>query len=849
MSKRWLGLLLLVMTWIGGEAAARAAGPVITVTPDPLVAGTNTAAGSTSTGSSTITTDTPVVVTLKLATGADCSQFAITSSTSLTLDQADSPAQVITVSFTPTTAGTKSCTVNVLQNTTILKTFGVTATATGTPQIGTSPATLDFAHEDVKVPSTAQTVTVQNLGTDTLTITGTSIVTQGSNYQVNLTTGTTSIPPGGSSVWSIACNPQTAGAVNDTFRIVSNDPVNGTVDTPLKCFGDQGTLTVDPASLPFDAVSLGGQNALSLTLTNTGNVTIDNLAAALDKTNIGYSVAPLTKTSLAAGEFETVTVTFAPTKTSDGGPAVLTLAGKWGKNDAQAATITSALSGQTIALAFPTITLPFGDFRFDSPRSLPFEIQNNGSADIQIAPFTFTADMGTTAAEVTTTVMLDGNPVDLSTTQTLPHNQKFVVTVTVTPANRTGAIGGKIIIHAPIAGFVDKTITVTGNAQAAVIATANVDFGAVDVASTTTMTLTATIKNTGNATLDISPFNTATTTPAGVFTLAPPAAITHLAPGDTLPITVTYQPKSITTIDNPDKLTLTADLTGALNGPAHTVLTVQGRGIGRNLVVPQAQTAPTTFRNPGTLAPVIPVTITNTGEAVLHITAAMVADGAAWSLVDTAAVDVPGGGTHDFQVKFAPTDIGANQTGQLVLTSLDNTNAPITATIPLTGTAEARNVAFGPAAAIDPNAPIPVIDVGVTGVNLPITLADALKVTNLDPGNPFTIHQITLDDATNFTIEDAPKDQALPASAAQGYAVQFAPTARGDFAVTATLFLDQDPVPHAKVMITGTADAVEAHGGGGCNAGSSGTGGLGLGLAALGVLRRRRARASRAVAS
>lgn len=844
MSKRWLGLLLIVvMTWIGGGGVARADDPAITVTPDPITA-TATVVGTPTTGTGSIlsTLSTPVAVTLTQATDGDCGQFTITSPTSLTL--APGASQPITINFAPTTAGTKTCSVDVVKDSdaSIPVTFHLSGTATGIAKIATLLTPSDFGHIDVSTTSTPQTLTVKNIGTATLTISSAAIQTNPANYQVQLASGTQSIPPNGTTSWTIACTPQAAGGVDDKFHIVSDSTTNNPLDVALTCTGDLGKLVLDPTSLnlPFGAVSVGDHNDLSATFTNTGNVAVDNIVAAFDHDGIGYSITGL-KTSLAAGASETVTVTFKPLNNTDGGPAALTFTGNWGKNDAQSTSATSTLSGQTIALSVPTTTIPVGDFRFDNPQTGHFEIINSGSGAIQISPLTFTPDNGTTAGEITTVVTLDDTPtiVDLGATPApmLAGGHKYVVTVTVTPANRAGAIGGKLTVHSPLAGFVDKTVTVSGNAQAAAFQVASIDFGAVDLASTTPMILAATIKNTGDAPLDISAFTVTGT--AGVFTFTQPPA-QQLAAKATLSINVTYQPKAIGPTDT---LTLTANLTGALGGTVPTVLTFKGRGIGRQLFIPNDKpTAPTTFRNPGTLAPVVPVTVTNTGEAVLHITAAMVTGGDVWSLVDAAAVDIPGGTSHDFQVKFAPTAIGAAQAGQLTLTSLDDFNKSVTVNIPLAGTAEARKVAFGPEGAADP---IPVIDLGVTGVDLPITLADALKITNLDPGNSFTIHQITLDDHTSFTIEDAPKDQALAANATETYAVQFAPTQRGDFSVTATLFLDQDPVPHAQVMIKGTADAVEAHGGGGCNAGGSTNlvFGLGLGLG-LAALRRRKAVAS-----
>ncbi|HET9624052.1 MAG TPA: choice-of-anchor D domain-containing protein [Kofleriaceae bacterium] len=835
MSKRWLGLLF-VLLWIGRGDAARAA-----VTPSgalgfgPVVVGQTSAAMNET---FTVGSSDPSSVTIAAKTGA-CDQFAVNPTTvSLPVNGSASTA----VTFKPTTSGAKSCTFDVLNGPTSVATFDVSGTGTAaapTPMIDVQPTTpLPFGTIEVGDASLSQQVTIKNVGTGTLAVTAPFIVTAPANYKLNPSPVDLSLGTGEATILNVACQPQSQGVLNDKLRIVSNDAARGTIDVAVTCTGNLGKLVVDQKNLVFGALSVGDHKDILVTLTNTGNVSVDTLSASITG-GAGYSLlTPLTKTSLAPNDTATTTIRFMPAQNTDGGTATLTFQGKWGNNDLKTAVETATLSGQVVALAVPTTTVALGDFRFDSPKSGTFTIQNQGSADLNIDPLGFMPDLGTSASEISFDVKDGPTTVDLTKTQKLVSNHTFTVTVTATPNNRAGAIGGKIIVHSPLAGFVDKTVVLTGNAQAAQVQVGNVDFGPIDIANPTPTTLAATLKNTGNASLDVGAFTVAGAT--GVFTVIPPPAQSLLA-GASITVNVTYKPTAIHAADAPDMLTLTASTAGALGGPAQAMLTVRGRGIGRQIVPPQTTpTVPTTFRNPGTLAPVVPVTIGNSGEAVLHVKAAMVTGGGVWSIVDPNPVDIPGGGSHDFLVKFTPTEIGAAPIGQLAITSVDNANTDQVTTVALTGAAMARNVAFG-APILDPNAPVPTIELGVAGVNLPITVDDLLTVTNLDPGNAFTIHQIVVEAGSPFTLDRAPNDQALAASAAAAYAVTFSPTARGEFTATATLYLDQDPVPHAQVKLHGTADEVAAHGGGGCNTGhSGGTGGLVLGLAALGLVRRRR---------
>jgi uncharacterized protein (TIGR03382 family) len=157
------------------------------------------------------------------------------------------------------------------------------------------------------------------------------------------------------------------------------------------------------------------------------------------------------------------------------------------------------------------------------------------------------------------------------------------------------------------------------------------------------------------------------------------------------------------------------------------------------------------------------------------------------------------------------------------------------AMVMLTGNGIDRNVAFGP----------PTIDLGYTGIGIPITVADILAVTNLDPSVAFKIHAIQLDDDSVFRIDNAPADAELPAAMARSFGITFDPTSEGDFETIAHLYLDQDGVERASVRITGHAVFVDARGSGGCDAGGGAGGGAALAFAVLGTFgwlgRRRRA--------
>ena len=169
MSRHWLGLLLFGV-WIGAGGVARAA---MTVTPNPLDLG-SVAVGQSKSDTTTLSDNNQVTVTL-VATGADCPQFSI-SPTSVTVGQRQpQDDKDITVMFTPTSAGDKTCSVAAKQAGSTLLTFmlkgkGIPAIAVVAPT--TQP--LQFNHQDVNTTSVPQPVTIRNDGDALLTITSDS---------------------------------------------------------------------------------------------------------------------------------------------------------------------------------------------------------------------------------------------------------------------------------------------------------------------------------------------------------------------------------------------------------------------------------------------------------------------------------------------------------------------------------------------------------------------------------------------------------------------------------------------------------------------------------------------------
>jgi hypothetical protein len=339
---------------------------------------------------------------------------------------------------------------------------------------------------------------------------------------------------------------------------------------------------------------------------------------------------------------------------------------------------------------------------------------------------------------------------------------------------------------------------------------AAVDFGPIDVHAPAVVR-SVTLTNTSDSGLDL---DIATHTGSPAFTFSPLPA-THLPAGESVTVTVAYDPVA--------EETDTASLVIPILGETSATIAISGRGIDRHITVAEP-VFPPAYRNPGDLAPTVPVTITNTGEASLAVTSLEIAGTPIWQLVAGDPVDIPGGSSYDVLVRFSPTAVGPAPDG--ALTIHDDDAAQPELTVPLHGSGMLRAVTFGPG----------VFDLGYTGVGEPLAMSGALAIANVDVV-PFQIQRITVDDPRFVVTSGAPI--ALPPGVMQPVDVTFTGDEPGDYHTTATLFLDEDPNAQATVVLQAHAVFIDAQGGGGCSAGGDAGGGMLLVVALL-LLRRKR---------
>ena len=638
---------------------------------------------------------------------------------------------------------------------------------------------------------------------------------------------------------TVQLNPSVVGTRTATLTITSDAPANGTKVINLTGSGTSAVIAVTDVNF----------NTVNDTTTSSLNIAVTNSAAAATRGPLRVAGA-----SIAGGSFfsfgsglgctaGSTTCTFNPALVINGGTSSVPVrcAPPALASGTQTATVTfvsdtdpstSTISRLSCTAGRPNITvsetaLAFGDVPVGQSPTRTFTITNDGTTPLtysivenpNLAQYTISASTGCVSSCTL-------NPAAAST-----------ITVTFTPDARA-AFNTRLDISSddpdPNDNLIHVAVSGTSGQGILVAAPTSIDFGAVDVDGPPPSSMMVSFTNTGEVSLDITIAAMAGASAAFHVTLPP--GVTPLAPGASLPLTITYAPTATLPANQHDQIVLVAQLSGVAGGQTQASITATGRGIDRTLEIAAVPAFPPTFRNPGDAAPVQAITVRNTGEAPLSISALMITGDPVWQLAEAGPIDIPGGGSHDVLVRFSPTTIGAAPAGQLTLMNNDNAN-PM-AVVTLSGEGKNRDVAFA----------APMIDLGHVAVGGEVTV-ELLTVINHDPANPFTVREIALDAGSAFAVAGEPGSK-IPASAAtleragsQTYAVTFAPTAEGDFHATATLYLDQDPVPQATIELVGHASSVSVHGGGGCSTTGGATGGAVIALVAL-LVRRRRTRAA-----
>jgi hypothetical protein len=241
-----------------------------------------------------------------------------------------------TAAFGPTTTGAKTATVTVTDDDNAVpgSTQVVTLNGTGTaPLVSIAPASpFDFGNQNINTTGAAQTFTVSNTGTATLTVTNVALggANSGEFVLTNAGAGSCSplpraVPVGGNCTFTAAFSPTTTGGKTATVTVTDDDNnvAGSTQVITLDGTGTQPGVSLSTTSAPdFGNVQVGTTvtgDPITLTNSGTGPLTINSIAIVGDNPTFSRTTnCPLSPATLAAGANCTITPSMSPEPGSTG---------------------------------------------------------------------------------------------------------------------------------------------------------------------------------------------------------------------------------------------------------------------------------------------------------------------------------------------------------------------------------------------------------------------------------------------------------------------------------------------------------------------------------------------------
>jgi hypothetical protein len=474
--------------------------PVASVSPSSLsFAGTiiaTSAAPQTATLSNT--GNAPLSISAVSFSGANAADFSNSGTCTSGTSVAAGSSCTLVVGFTPASTGSRAATLSVTHNASG-GTSSVALTGTGNPapaaSISISQSLFDYGAVVIGTSSPVQTVTVTNSGTAVMSFS--SISFSGANAADFARSGGTcasTLGVGASCTITVAFTPSALGSRSASLSIAGNAS-NGTPSVTLV-----GTGTPVPApisslnttTLAFGTATLGAAVSQSLTLTNSGNAALSISSVAISGSSAFAVASNNCGATLAASATCTVVINFTPalvsavsgslvmTDNASGSPRSVTLSG----------TGTSSPTAQPRWVSAAPLVYSTTDVG-QASASQTSTLTNAGNA-----PFTPTAIVlsGTAAADFQRGGSCQvGTPVAAS--------QSCTVTISFAPSqagSRTASVSvttdGGAVLALQLTGQGNQLATTSGS-----FTPANLDFGAVDIATGATGTIH--FANTGTAPL------------------------------------------------------------------------------------------------------------------------------------------------------------------------------------------------------------------------------------------------------------------------------------------------------------------------------------------------------------
>ncbi len=451
----------------------------------------------------------------------------------------------VLVSCSPRSPGTHTANLEIatdasqrLSQSVALACTGVPATG---PVLGITPATVDVAQPVEVTSAQAQTIVrLSNLGTGTLQISDVRVVdvvigaAEDWTFSVSGTSCTVlpcSLASGAEVDLTVTFDPSAIARRDASLLVSFHDSIDRTHSIPLSGIGQGATLAgVGAATLDFGDVPVGTSSSLTFQLANRGNRDTMPTLTTLPTGAISTSASSIT---VSPTMLATATAFCAPTATGVGSATITA------QSTDGAVAIPATCNGTSTPLFAQPTAVALGEVRLGTaPQTLTFALASTG------APLTFS---GQPALDIPSTNLTVGTLSAATTPATID--------VTLDPQT-AGGIASRLVvtdtagdvIHIPI----DATVVMPQYTAPAML-----DIGTFCVGQPTA-SATATLQDSGTATLEISAPTLPDTSPFQLAFDAPTLYPASLAAADTATVAVTPERQSQVTTVN-DMLTWTTE--------------------------------------------------------------------------------------------------------------------------------------------------------------------------------------------------------------------------------------------------------------------------------------------------
>jgi hypothetical protein len=344
----------------------------------------------------------------------------------------------ISVTFTPTGAGTASSTLTVVDgDVSSPQVVNLSGTGLAAPTVQLSSTNLPFG-DVAENGSSTMSFTLTNTGSTNLTISSTTIAGTDSSMFTQTNNCPSPVLPNGVCTFNVTFTPTNTALDTATLTINDNTEL-GMQTVALNGTGALPRVSFTPNILAFGDVEVGSSSSLTDSVTNIGNVPLTITKIGLTGSDTKYykesDNCPRSPNTLAAAATCVVTIKFAPT-TSGGLNSSLTITDNV---SAGTSTVNLTGTGKYPAVSFTPHSLSFGKLTLNTSSTLTDTITNIGDVVLTITKIALT---GSNTQYYTESDNCPRHP------STLAAGATCVATVIFTPT---------------ISGALDSTLTITDN--------------------------------------------------------------------------------------------------------------------------------------------------------------------------------------------------------------------------------------------------------------------------------------------------------------------------------------------------------------------------------------------------